>query len=278
MARTVVVTRETEDNADSGSANYVMPFEGGLGYRFPSLTLVEGNFTEALRNLDDLQPALLSVQRDEWGPAEVKELSSFGQTGSGHSRRTIWDAVVENYISSFELAFIEHLRSGWIAYIFGQDDNTTDKGIWIVQSRENQTPSPKRPLHDALSVLELVAPTEKNDLEELLVLPLNWDSEGGLPATEDAVIEAARLIVEMYTKSQRKLEVTSLSAAIDGGVEFALEGLDGRELFIVIPSSGTEVRFVISLPTDSGGYEDTAGFLGSDRSLDSLTNDLVMLG
>ena len=276
MTSRLVVPAGTEDSADSSSENQLMPFGCVLGYSCPRLSREEGTFTESLRNPEGPDFVFLS-DRNKWGVVEVKESRSIGQTDSRPNIRGIWGSLEVNTSGPFELAIHKELRSGWIAHIFGQDDDTSGMVNWIVQSSEFQPPTPKRPASDALGALEQISPSDKNDLEDLLKLPLNWDREGGLPATKLAVIEAARLIVELYTKSQRKLDVTSLTAAIDGGVEFTLEGLDGRGLFLVIPSSGTDVRFVVSLPTVSGSYEDTAGFLGSDRSLESLINDLVEL-
>ena len=279
MPSRVVEPTGTENNADLSLGQKLIPFGGVLGYRSPNLDLAVGNFAESLKNLDDQPLVLLSLSGHEWDRVDAEVMGRFGQTASRYDQWRTRGSLAKDSVTSFEVASNEYLRSGWITYVFGQqDDNTTGTGIWILQTKEYRTPSPEGPVSDALSTLEQIAPSDKNDLEDLLELPLNWDREGGLPATEQAVIEAARLIVELYTKSQRKLDVTSLTAAIDGGVEFTLEGLDGRELFLVIPSSGTNVRFVISLPIDSGSYEDTAGFLGSDRSLDSLINDLVLLG
>ena len=279
MPSRVVVATGIDYIADPDSADHLMHSGYTPGYRCLNQSRIVGNHTDSRKTLDYLQVDLSSDLGNVWYPIAAVVLRGFGQTDPRNNQWGIRGSLEKDPIVSFELALPDDLQTLWMTgNLFGRDDDTTATTIWIVQSSEYQSASSKRTLDDELSVLELLAPTEKSDLEELLVLPLNWDSEGGLPATEDAVVKAARLIVEMYTKSQRKLEITSLSAAIDGGVEFTLEGLDGRELFIVIPSSGTEVRFVISLPTDSDSYEDTAGFLGSDRSLDSLVNDLVMLG
>ena len=279
MTSRVLMPTGTQDNVDSDLTTHIVPFGGILGFGSPKLTLASGNFSGSPKELDYLQLVLLSELGNEWNHVDAKAFPGFVQTGPGHSHRRIWDSLVKESIVSFELTFPDDLRTCWmVENLFGRDDDATVTSIWTVQSSEYQTPSPNRSLNDALNALEQIAPSEKNYLEELLELPSNWDLEGGLPATKAAAMESANLIVEMHTKSQGKLEVTSLSAAIDGGVELTLEGIHGRELFLVIPSGGTTVRFVISLPTDSGSYEDTAGFLGLDKSLDLLIDELIALG
>ncbi len=130
-------------------------------------------------------------------------------------------------------------------------------------------------LQSALLSLEKVSLEDKLELDHVVSLGFNWDSEGGLPAARTAVIEAARLITQIHVISGRTASLTSLTAAVDGGIEMTWDGTLGRELFIIIPPDGQRLRYIFSIPKGYEGSGYTRGIVGVDKGIESLIRDLV---
>ena len=169
----------------------------------------------------------------------------------------------------------EFIPTPWNFRPFISEDDSAWNSQSVISVAEENELSLDGLLKDAMAKLGEIAPSVKSDLEALLEFPSNWDLEGGLPVQLAAVIQSANLLFEMCSIGQLKPSVTSLTIAKDGGVEITIDGTNGRELFLVVPPYGSEIRFVISFPAESGNYDDYAGLVGRGKTLACLVDDLV---
>ena len=275
MPSSIIVSAKAKDNADLVSDHYVLLQRGSRRNSLPRHPGREGNNTTSQAPWETRSEQLSEAKPHLWPSVDAEAINTFSEI----------DSVLLSNISSGALempstrlsefpGFSRDLLNSWRRNPFRREDDATPSS----KLDNYQFLFQKALLRDALKLLEALAPSEKSDLEELLGLPLNWDLEGGRSATEDAVTKTAELIVEMYEIGQKKPEVTSITAARDGGVEVTFDGTNGRELFVVVPPHGSDVRYVFSLPTRTGEYVDSPGFLGRDTSLRTLIADLVATG
>lgn len=117
----------------------------------------------------------------------------------------------------------------------------------------------------ALKQLQQARPGRAKELRTLLGLEKDWDGQGGLSPTRQAVGVAARLLILANEVADLRLKDNVISPSPNGGLDIVWRTSVGTQLLIVVPSSGCDLRYVLSKPIAGAGYRDTA------RNLDDIT-------
>ena len=113
----------------------------------------------------------------------------------------------------------------------------------------------------AIKELEEILPTFASRIRHLQELEPDWDGNGGVPITDDAVDRAA-IILAIASRLDDTLEEPFIAPLPNGGLQIEWEVESGKECLVVIPPDGTDVEYLLETPTASGDdFDATEGFL-----------------
>ena len=99
---------------------------------------------------------------------------------------------------------------------------------------------------------------------EKILLP-NWERYGADPTTEQAIETTAKLLRAVYRIGHGVLESPFIAPSPDGGLDLEWELDSGAELMLVIPPTGTDVRYIFDKMTSSGDTIESEGALPEDE-------------
>ena len=169
---------------------------------------------------------------------------------------------------------------GWIGSgetFLGRTESTIDLPLeWLPYRRfsasgETQSTSANR----VLAALQATNPGAVEKIRRLANLEPDWDGYGGGPPTEEAVKAAAALLLETHRLTQRPLEVPFIAPLPEGGLELEWDLDSGAELMLVIPPTGTDIRYLLDEPTSSGDIYESEGVVPKDATLSELISRLT---
>ena len=126
-----------------------------------------------------------------------------------------------------------------------------------------------------LATLQASSPEAVERIRKLTNLEPDWDGYGGSPPTEEAVKATAELLLETHKLIQGLPEGPFIAPLPEGGLELEWELDSGAELMLVIPPTGTDVRYLLDEPTSSGDINESEGLVSKDTTLSELINRLT---
>ena len=126
-----------------------------------------------------------------------------------------------------------------------------------------------------LELLQAASPKASERIRKLATLEPGWDGYGGEPPTEQAIETTARLLIAVYSLTHGKLDSPFIAPSPDGGLDLEWELDSGTELMLVIPPTGTEVRYLLDKTTSSGDTLESEGILAEDGALNALVSQLT---
>jgi hypothetical protein len=124
--------------------------------------------------------------------------------------------------------------------------------------------------HQALANLRVANPRAAERIRKLRTLEPDWDGYGGSPPTEEAVKATAVLLLEAHILTQGLLESPFIAPLPEGGLELEWELDSGAELMLVIPPTGTDIRYLLDEPASSGDINESEGVVPKDVALSEL--------
>ena len=127
----------------------------------------------------------------------------------------------------------------------------------------------------ALANLQTANPGAVERIRKLAKLEPGWYDYGSIPPTEEAVKTTARLLLVIHRLTRGLLESPFIAPLPDGGLELEWELDSGVELMLVIPPSGTDIRYLLDEPTSSGDIIKSEGIVPKDMSLSELISRLT---
>ena len=112
-------------------------------------------------------------------------------------------------------------------------------------------------------------------IRKLATLEPDWDGYRGDPPTVESIRMTAMLLLAIHRLAQGLLDDPFISPSPDGGL--GLEwGLDsGAEIVLIIPPTGTDIRYLLDEPTSSGDNIESEGVLPKDATLSGLISRLT---
>lgn len=144
-------------------------------------------------------------------------------------------------------------------------DETQAKGLPVQDTDANR----------ALATLQATNPEAAERIKKLASLEPDWDGYGGVPPTEEAVKATAELLLESHKLTRGLLESPFIAPLPEGGLELEWELDSGAELMLVIPTTGTDVRYLLDEPTSSGDIRESEGVVPKDATLNQLISRLT---
>ena len=169
---------------------------------------------------------------------------------------------------------------GWIGAgetFLGRTESTIDLPLeWLPYRRfsasgETQSTSANR----VLAALQATNPGAVERIGRLANLEQDWDGYGGGPPTEEAVKAAVALLLETHRLTQGPLEAPFIAPLPEGGLELEWDLDSGAELMLVIPPTGTDIRYLLDEPTSSGDINESEGVVPRDATLSELISRLT---
>lgn len=128
---------------------------------------------------------------------------------------------------------------------------------------------------EVLEFLEAVNPAAAERVKKLAKLEPDWDGYGGDPPTGEAFRATVALLLAIGRLAPGLLEGVFISPSPDGGFGLEWELDSGAELVLIIPPSGTDIRYLLDEPTSSGDVIQSEGVLPRDATLSGLTSRLT---
>ncbi len=125
-----------------------------------------------------------------------------------------------------------------------------------------------------LPPLQAVNPGAAIRIRKLAKLEPDWDGYGGEPPTEKAIKMTAALLIAIHRLTRGQLESPFIAPLSDGGLELEWELDSGVELMLVIPPTGTDIRFLLDEPKSSGDIFASEGLLPKDATITELIGRL----
>lgn len=110
---------------------------------------------------------------------------------------------------------------------------------------------------------------------ELAKLQQNWDGCGGEPILQEAIDRTAGLLLTIHGLTKGKLHCPFIAPLPDGGLELEWEMDSGVELTLIVRGGGREIKYLLDVPNDSGGIEESEGLLPKDATLSELVTGLI---
>ena len=131
--------------------------------------------------------------------------------------------------------------------------------------------------YQILAALQVTYPGAVKRIRKLASLEPDWDGYGGRPPTEEAVTAAAGLLLETHGLTQGRLDSPFIAPLPEGGLELEWDLDFGAELMLVIPPTGTDIRYLLDEPTSSSGIDESEGVVSKDATLSELISRLAQL-
>ena len=125
---------------------------------------------------------------------------------------------------------------------------------------------------ERLSKINEVAAKRIGDLARL---QQDWDGYGGEPIAQEAINRTAGLLMIIQGLTGGKLQNPFIAPLPDGGLELEWEMDSGVELTLIVRGGGREIKYLLDVPNDSGGIEESEGLLPKDASLSELVTGLI---
>ena len=138
-------------------------------------------------------------------------------------------------------------------------------------SREPQGAS----TNQVLTTLQATNPEAVKRIRKLTSLRADWDGYGGDPPTEEAVREAAELLLEIHNLTQGLLVNPFIAPLPDGGLELEWDLDSGAELMLVIMPTGTDIKYLLDEPSNSNDTIESEGSVFKDATLSDLIRRLT---
>ena len=110
-----------------------------------------------------------------------------------------------------------------------------------------------------LTTLQAINPEAVKRIRKLTNLRTDWDGYGGDPPTEEAVNEAAELLLEIHNLTQGSLVTPFVAPLPDGGLELEWDLDSGAELMLVIMPTGTDIKYLLDEPSNSNATIESEG-------------------
>lgn len=130
-------------------------------------------------------------------------------------------------------------------------------------------------LNQALVTLHSTNPDAAARIRKLVRLEPDWDGFGGRPPTESAIRATIGLLLEAHDLTRGSLEGPFISPLPEGGLDIEWDMVSGVELMIVVPPTGTRIRFLLDEPTNSGDVDESDGIIPKDATLSDLINRMI---
>ena len=96
-----------------------------------------------------------------------------------------------------------------------------------------------------LELLRATNPAAVDRIGKLAKLEPGWDGYDGDPPTEEAIETTAKLLTAVYRLTHGALKNPFIAPSPDGGLDLEWELDSGAELMLVIPPTGTDVRYLL---------------------------------
>lgn len=129
---------------------------------------------------------------------------------------------------------------------------------------------------DALGALRDVNPEVAERLEHMKTLEAGWYEEGSLPISREAIETAARVILVTHGLYGSRLKAPFPAPGPDGEVEIDWDGVHVFQLMLMVPTSGSPIRFLLAAPDGAGGFSDREGIIPDDATLQALLADILI--
>ena len=130
-------------------------------------------------------------------------------------------------------------------------------------------------VNQALATLQASNPEAAERIRKLASLEQGWDGYGGVPPTQKAVKATAELLVRAHKLTGGLLESPFIAPLPEGGLELEWELDSGAELMLVIPPTGTDVRYLLDELTSSDDVKESEGIVTKDTTLSELISRLT---
>ena len=234
----------------------------------PSVSLLGGDLGDAFsltwpsglsptRWFDPTEVMIGEVQEEVVPIANMRIGSGLTETGLG-SLCHFWMGTVTTLLENNE-STIERPPE-WLRY----ERSSAGRETWSANEQE------------VLNALQFVDPRAVEKIKRLTNLEPNWDGYGGTPPTEEAVKATAKLLLETHQIEQGLLESLFIAPLPEGGLELEWDLDSGAELMLVIPSTGTVIRYLLDEPTSSGRVIESEGVLSKETTLEELIRRLTL--
>ena len=172
---------------------------------------------------------------------------------------------------------------GWIGAgetFLGRAESTIDFSLerlpyYIAFSAGGETQSTSA--NQVLAALQATNPGAVERIRKLTGLEPDWDGYGGGSPTEEAVKAAAALLLETHRLTEGLLESPFIAPLPEGGLELEWDLDSGAELMLVIPPTGTDIRYLLDAPTSSNDINESEGVVPKDATLSELISRLAQL-
>ena len=155
--------------------------------------------------------------------------------------------------------------SGQMQRRFPVGDETQAKG----------PPGQDTSINHVLATLQATNPEATERIKKLTSLEPGWDGYGGVAPTQKAIKVTAELLLETHRLTGGLLESPFIAPLPEGGLELEWELDSGAELMLVIPPTGTDVRYLLDEPTSSGNVKESEGIVTKDATLNQLISRLT---
>jgi hypothetical protein len=121
-----------------------------------------------------------------------------------------------------------------------------------------------------LGTLQGANPRAADRIRKLTNLEPDWDGYGGDPPTAEAIKMTAMLLLAIHRLAHGLLDSPFIAPSPDGGLGLEWEMDSGAELALIIPPTGTDIRYLLDEPTSSGNIIQSEGMLQRDATLSEL--------
>ena len=129
---------------------------------------------------------------------------------------------------------------------------------------------------DVLVALRRVDPAAAARLDYLATLEHGWFEEDSPPIAFEARTIAAAALLVYHSQCGANSKPPYIDPLADGGIELDWQGVSGKELMLVIPPEGTDVRFLLPIVhVDSVSFE-AEGVVPTDAKLSELLSWLTI--
>ena len=169
---------------------------------------------------------------------------------------------------------------GWIGAggtFLGRTESTIDLPMQGLSHRRFSVGSETQDasVNQGLATLQAANPEAVERIRKLTNLGPDWDGYGGKTPTEQAVKATVELLLKTHRLTQGSLESPFIAPLPEGGLELEWELDSGAELMLVIPPTGTNIRYLLDEPTSSGDTVESEGVVPEDATLSQLVSRLT---
>jgi hypothetical protein len=129
--------------------------------------------------------------------------------------------------------------------------------------------------NQVLVILQATNQRAAERIRKLAKLEPDWDGYGGDPPTAEAIKMTAMLLLAIHKLAHGLLDGPFISPSPDGGLGLEWELDSGAELVLIIPPTGTDIRYLLDEPTSSGNIIESEGVLPKNATLSDLLSRLT---